>query len=140
MFLYCKHICKSFLYCYFCTMSLADNIKNIREEKNLKQIEVATHIGVDKSAYSKIEKGSRALTIEELQKMAQLFNMTTDQILSYDGKIPKEVVIENKTAVEQMRLIQQLDEEDKQTIFRLIEKMLTNKKFKDFFQKNVAAL
>jgi hypothetical protein len=78
--------------------------------------------------------------VEELQKMAQLFNMTTDQILNYDGKIPKEVVIEDKTMVEQMRLIQQLDEEDKQTIFRLIEKMLTNKKFKEFFQKNVAAL
>ena len=121
-------------------MSLADNIKAIREEKNLKQIEVATHIGVDKSAYSKIEKGSRALTVEELQKMAQLFNMTTDQIINYDGKIPQEVVIEDKTATEQMRLIQQLDNEDKQTILRLIEKMLTNKKFKDFFQKNVAAL
>jgi transcriptional regulator with XRE-family HTH domain len=121
-------------------MSLADNIKAIREEKNLKQIEVATHIGVDKSAYSKIEKGTRALTVEELQKMAGLFNMTTDQILNYDGKIPKEVVIEDKSTAEQMRLIQQLDEEDKQTIFRLIEKMLTNKKFKDFFQKNVAAL
>lgn len=121
-------------------MSLADNIKAIREEKNLKQIEVATHIGVDKSAYSKIEKGSRALTVEELQKMAGLFNMTTDQIINYDGKIPQEVVIEDKTATEQMRLIQQLDDEDKQTILRLIEKMLTNKKFKDFFAKNVAAL
>ena len=121
-------------------MSLADNIKNIREEKNLKQIEVATHIGVDKSAYSKIEKGLRALTVDELQKMAHLFNMTTDLIINYDGKIPKEVVIEDKTAVEQMNLIQQLEEEDKQTIFKLIDKMLTNKKFKDFFQKNVAAL
>jgi transcriptional regulator with XRE-family HTH domain len=128
------------LFRYICIMSLADNIKTIREEKNLKQIEVATHIGVDKSAYSKIEKGSRALTVEELQKMAGLFNMTADQILNYDGKIPKEVVIEDKSTAEQMRLIQQLDEEDKQTIFRLIEKMLTNKKFKDFFQKNVAAL
>jgi transcriptional regulator with XRE-family HTH domain len=121
-------------------MNLADNIKAIREEKGLKQIEVAEHIGVDKSAYSKIEKGLRALTVDELQKMAQLFNMTTDQILNYDGKMPKEVVIEDKTAVEQMRLIQQLDEEDKKTIFKLIDKMLTNKKFKDFFQKNVAAL
>ena len=34
----------------------------------------------------------------------------------------------------------QLEEEDKQTIFRLIDKMLTNKKFKDFFNKNVATL
>ena len=69
-----------------------------------------------------------------------LFNMTTDQIINYDGKMPKEVVIEDKTTIEQMRLIEQLDEDDKQTIFRLIEKMLTNKKFKEFFQKNVAAL
>ncbi len=76
---------------------------------------------MDKSAYSKIEKGSRALTVEELQKVAQLFNMTTDQIINYDGKMPKEVVIEDKTAVEQMMLIQQLDEDDKQTIFKLID-------------------
>jgi len=37
------------------------------------------------------------------------------------------VVIEDKTTVEQMRLIQQLDEEDKQSIIRLVEKMLTNR-------------
>jgi hypothetical protein len=72
--------------------------------------------------------------------MAGLFDMTTDQIINFDGKIPKEVVLEDKTAGEQMKLIQQLDDEDKQTILRLIDKMLTNKKFKDFFQKNVAAL
>ena len=30
-------------------------------------------------------------------------------------------------------------DEDKQTIFLLMEKMLTIKKFKNFFQKNVAA-
>lgn len=100
-------------YRYFCVMGLADNIKGIREKKGLKQIEVADYIGVDKSAYSKIEKGTRSLTVHELQKMAQLFNLTTDQIINYDGKMPKEVIIEDKTAVEQMRLIQQFDEEDK---------------------------
>jgi transcriptional regulator with XRE-family HTH domain len=122
-------------------MNLAENIKSIREDKNLKQIEVATHIGVDKSAYSKIEKGLRALTVDELQKMSQLFNLTTDQIINYDGnKVPTEVIIEDKTAVEQIRLIQQLEDEDKQTIFKLIDKMLTNKKFKDFFANNVATL
>lgn len=121
-------------------MDLAGNIKTIREEKELMQKEVAIHIGVDKSTYSKIEKSLRDVTVAELQKMAALFNMSTDQIINYDGKVPREVVIEDKTAVEQMRLIQQLDEEDKQTIFKLIEKMLTNKKFKDFFAKNMATL
>jgi hypothetical protein len=57
-------------------------------------------------------------------------------IINYDGSIPKEVILEDKTELEQIRLIQELEEEDKQTIFRLVEKMLTNKKFKDFFTKN----
>ncbi|REC71463.1 transcriptional regulator [Chryseobacterium elymi] len=50
------------------------------------------------------------------------------------------IIIENKPDLEKLHLINQLDEEDKQTIFRLVEKMLTNKKFKDFFAKNAAAL
>lgn len=39
-----------------------------------------------------------------------------------------------------MRLITELDEKDKSIISGMIEKMLTKKKFKEFFQKNVAAL
>jgi len=118
-------------------MNLYDNIKAIREEKNLKQIEVANHIGVDKSAYSKIEKGMRALTVDELQKMAQLFNMTTDQILNHDGKIPQVVIIEDKTASEQVKLLAQLNEKDKGTVMNIIDTMLTKQKFQTFFEQNI---
>jgi hypothetical protein len=45
-----------------------------------------------------------------------------------------------KFLIEQMTLISQLDKEDKKTVLNIIDKMLTNKKFKDFFQKNIAAL
>lgn len=86
--------------------------------------------------------GLRALTVDELQKMSQPFNLTTHQITKYDGKIPTEVIIEVKTTVEQIRLIQQLEEEDKQTIYKLIDKILTNNnknissvKFFSFFSK-----
>ena len=73
--------------------------------------------------------------------MAKLFNLTTDQIINYDDNmIPKEIVMEDKSTLEQMELIQQLDEDDKTTVFKIIDKMLTTKKFKDFFNKNVAAL
>jgi hypothetical protein len=57
-----------------------------------------------------------------------------------EGEIPNEIVIEDKTTSEQMRLIQELDEKDKSIVFSMIDIMLTKKKFKDFFQKNVAAL
>ena len=39
-----------------------------------------------------------------------------------------------------MFLIKQLDEDDRTVVFKIIDTMLTKKKFKDFFQKNVAVL
>jgi len=50
------------------------------------------------------------------------------------------VTIEDKTTMEQVRLIRELDEEDRNVIFRMIDTMLTKKKFKDFYNKNIAAL
>ena len=54
--------------------------------------------------------------------------------------VPQEITIEDKTTSVQVRLIAELDEKDKSIIFGLIETMLTKKKFKDFFNKNVAML
>ena len=48
--------------------------------------------------------------------------------------------MEDKTTIEQVKLIQELDPEDKSMVFKMIDTLLTKKKFKDFFQKNVAAL
>jgi hypothetical protein len=67
--------------------------------------------------------------------------MTVDQVINYDENIiPKEVTVEDKSVTEQMKLIQQLDDEDRSIVFKMVDKMLTTKKFKDFFNKNIAAL
>ena len=41
---------------------------------------------------------------------------------------------------ERINLIQQLEQEDKQALFRIIDSMLTKTKFKDFVDKNMASL
>jgi transcriptional regulator with XRE-family HTH domain len=121
-------------------MNIGDNIKRIREERGLTQQQIADLVSMHRSNYSKIESGQRELSIAALNKVARYFNITLDELVNMESLIPQEVTVEDKTTVEQLRLIQELDEDDKQTIFKLIDKMLTNKKFKDFFQKNVAAL
>jgi len=118
-------------------MNIGQNIKKIREQRGLLQKQVATHLDLDKSAYSKLEKGTRELKISELLKLSSLFRMSANEILLFEGNIPKEVVIEDKQAAEQLKLISQLDEEDKSIVFKMIDKMLTNQKFKTFFKENV---
>ncbi len=121
-------------------MSLAKNIKELREGKDLRQKEVANALNIGYSNYNKIENGVREVSVKELQRLADFYNITLDQVVSLDGDLPKEVVIEDKATNEQLRLIAELDEEDRAMVFKMIDKMLTSKKFKEFFTKNVASL
>ena len=66
--------------------------------------------------------------------------MSVEDILNYDADIPVDVTLEDKSSFEQINLINQLDEDDKQTVFKIIDTMLTINKFKVFFNKNVAVL
>lgn len=121
-------------------MNIGRLIKKIREDKGLMQKEISSFLDIGNSNYNKLENGHRDLSIDELQKLSKLFNLTTDQILNYENIIPEDVTVENKPDFEKLHLINQLDEDDKQTVFKIIDTMLTKKKFKDFFQKNVAVL
>lgn len=122
-------------------MSLANNIKKLREDKGLRQKEVANAIDIGYSNYNKIENGVREIAVKELQRLANFYNVTIDNIVNLDDKkMPKEVVIEDKEAKEQLRLIAELDTDDRAIIFKMIDKMLTSKKFKTFFKENIQAL
>ena len=121
-------------------MSLGKTIKKIREQKKFLQKQVAGELSIGVTNYNKLENGNREPSVKELQKLAVLFDMTVDQVLNYEGVLPKEVTLEDKTDREQFKLLNELDEDDKKTIFKIVDTMLTKKKFKDFFNKNIAAL
>jgi transcriptional regulator with XRE-family HTH domain len=124
------------------SMKIGDNLKKLRENKGLTQQEMADLIHTHRTGYSKMENNQQDIPVDCLISLARHFGISVDEVIYYGQKegLPQEVTMEDKTAAEQIRLISQLDEEDKQTIFKLVDKMLTNKKFKDFFQKNIAAL
>jgi len=78
--------------------------------------------------------------LDAVNKIARYFGMTIDELVNFDGNIPVEVTIEDKSLMEQVKLIAELEPEEKNMVFKMIDTFLTKKKFKDFFQKNVAAL
>lgn len=56
-------------------------IKELRNEKKLTQQEVADYLGITRPAYTAYESGKRQPDFETLQKLATLFNVTTDFLL-----------------------------------------------------------
>lgn len=115
-------------------------IKQIREEKGLTQQQIADVIHMHRSNYSRVEAAERELSLDAVRKIAQFFDMTIDQLVNYDGDIPSEITVEDKSVHEQVKLIAELEEEEKHMIFKMIDTFLTKKKFKDFFSKNIASL
>jgi transcriptional regulator with XRE-family HTH domain len=115
-------------------------IKSLREEKGVTQQQIADLVHMHRSNYSKVEKGERDLSVDATNKIATFFGLTIDQLLNSEDHIPDEITVEDKSLIEQVKLIAQLDPEEKSMVFKMIDTFLTKKKFKDFFQKNIAAL
>lgn len=61
-------------------------IKELRTQKGFSQEQVAKVIGVSRPTYSAIEVGKQKLDLEEAQKLAKLFGIGVDELLS--GNIP----------------------------------------------------
>ena len=69
---------------------ICKRLVDLREEKDMKQKEVAEAINVRKRAYSYYETGSRAIPVEILSKLADYFNTSIDYIVGRsDERFPK---------------------------------------------------
>ena len=115
-------------------------IKGFREEKGLTQQQIADLVLMHRSNYSKVEKGERELSLEAINKIASYFGLNIDHLLNAEQNIPQEITTEDKSLMEQVKLIAQLEPDEKNMVFKMMDTFLTKKKFKDFFQKNIAAL
>ncbi len=117
---------------------IGKNIKKIRKQRGLIQKEVASVADMQASNYSKIESGQRDISVEALSKIAQFFQMTIDEIIHFeDAKTPAPIKVLDKTATEKIQLISQLNDEDKNAVYRIIDGMLTKNKFQTFFEQNI---
>jgi len=121
-------------------MEVGKNIKNIRKSRGITQQQLADLINMHRSNYSKVETGQREISISALTKIAKYFNVSVDDLIQSKNEIPQEIEIENIGLSEKIKLIEQLEEDEQNMVFKFIDSLLTKKKFKDFFNKNVAAL
>lgn len=68
--------------------------------------------------------------------------MIVDDVIYFGEKntVPNEISIDDKATLEQRQLINELEPEEKNILLKLIETFVSKKRFKDYLQKNIAAL
>ncbi len=76
-------------------MSIADNIKKLREDKGLLQKEVYNEIGLKPAHYNKLEKALVEPSLDILEKLASFYGLTIDEIMHYSNATPKAITVED---------------------------------------------
>ena len=74
---------------------LSKRLKELRIENNYSQYEIADLIGVAQVTYSHYELGRRSVSIQNLVKIAKIYNVSTDYLLG----ISDDRIIQNSTFV-----------------------------------------
>lgn len=62
-------------------------IKELREDNDKKQIEIAQLLGIQQNSYSQIENEKNTIQVEHLIKLASFYNTSTDYILGLTDEI-----------------------------------------------------
>ena len=62
--------------------SLGEKIRTIRESKSLLLRQVAAYLEIDTALISKIERGERRLTREQVIKLAKFYSVTEEELLT----------------------------------------------------------
>ena len=57
------------------------NLRNIREDRDIKQKEIAAYLNVSQNTYSQYETGVISLTAEILIKLVNYYNVSIDFLL-----------------------------------------------------------
>jgi transcriptional regulator with XRE-family HTH domain len=108
---------------------LGDRIKKMRESKGLSQKEVASGVDIDRGQYSRIETNKVEPTLSTLEKIAKALNVNVEDFFKRD--IPVTVDSFDKSLVERVKMIDDLEEQQKSHIYAIIDMAVSNNRLKN---------
>jgi transcriptional regulator with XRE-family HTH domain len=97
--------------------------------------ELADKLHIHVTHLSKMENGHLMLSIDIVQRLMKVFTVSSDQLLNEDETTV--VDIQNRELNEQLALINQLDDDEKNALIRIINSMLTKKRMKDLLDGKI---
>ena len=89
-------------------------LKEAREYRGLPQREVAHHIGVSRSALSRMEGGTRNVSAVELGRLAKLYKASVESLAGYGSR-------DDESARKLARAAATLSDEDSEQVLRFAE-------------------
>lgn len=111
-------------------MKTGDNIKRIRVAKGLSQKEVVATAKLDTAQYSRIENGKTDPSVGTLERIAKALGVSLAELFASTDEL-KEINSHDKSLMEKVSLIEALPEDERKTIYTMLDAFTGKKKLKD---------
>lgn len=116
----------------------AKTLRNLMDEKKATQKELAQYVGIRPQTISLYCSGETQPTIDNLCKIAEFFNVTTDYLIT--GKILEDIPISqalglSENAVECLKLVNNGYFEDSPQMLPMLDALLCDKDFYTAFER-----
>ena len=105
-----------------------ERLKNLRRQKNLSQQEIADKIGMHFTNISRYERGLASPSSETLKKLAELLSVSSGYLIEGTLEDGVQAHFEDRELLLQFQQVQELPEEDKATVKKLLDAFLFQKK------------
>ncbi len=111
-------------------MNIAEQIKKFRKEKGFSQQEVADKLSINRVQYNRIETGKSDPTMNILQRIANVLEINVVEFFEAKNN-GAEVHTVNEQLLQKVRLLEELDEVQKNSICNIIDTAIANKRLKE---------
>lgn len=118
-------------------MKIGDKIKKAREAKGWSQKEVALSLKMDQSQYSKIENNKTDPHLSTIEKITEALGISIEELFTAEN-VFKDVDSFDKSLVEKIQLIEQLEENEKKSVFSIIDGLVTKQRLKQTLSNALA--
>jgi transcriptional regulator with XRE-family HTH domain len=105
------------------TYRIAEKIRKLREIKGYKQETMAKRMGLTTNGYGKIERGESSITLDRLEQIAQVLEVSTLDILQFDDNFVYNITTMNNSATNGIVNNYSLSEAERTLLMKQIEAM-----------------
>ena len=116
-------------------MAFKDKIRALRKAADMNQQELANRLHIHVTHLSKMENGHLLPSIDIVQRLMRVFAVSADRLLNDDDN--GAVNIQSREKNEQLMMMNQLDDDEKEALIKIINSMLTKKRMKDLLEGKI---
>lgn len=105
-------------------LTIGQNIAKFRKLKDIKAFDMADRLGMKEAAYTKYERGETAITIDFVQKIAEILEINPLQILTTSPSNILENIQHSSIAIQHHSTFQTYNEQQIQLMLKLVESVV----------------